>query len=108
MPTITVKESGSNIYAVTVTEGGSSQSYRVTVPDETYQKLTQGKISKADCVKSSFKFLLDRESKESILSSFDLPVIGRYFPEYYDEYKYSCDGVIKKARERCRYMSKTV
>jgi hypothetical protein len=33
-------------------------------------------------VEKSFRFLLDRESNTSILRSFDLPVIGRYFPEY--------------------------
>jgi hypothetical protein len=32
-----------------------------------------------------FEFLLQRESNTSILSSFELPVIGRYFPEYEDE-----------------------
>jgi hypothetical protein len=35
-----------------------------------------------DLVRRSFAFLLTRERKESILGSFDLPVIGRYFPEY--------------------------
>jgi hypothetical protein len=33
-------------------------------------------------VTESFRFLLEREPKESILGSFDLTVIGRYFPEY--------------------------
>jgi hypothetical protein len=33
-------------------------------------------------VEKSFRFLLDRESNTSILRSFDLPVIGQYFPEY--------------------------
>jgi len=33
-------------------------------------------------IKASFHFLLEREPKESILSSFDLPVIEHYFPEY--------------------------
>jgi hypothetical protein len=33
-------------------------------------------------VKESFHFLLEREPKESILRSFDLTVIGRYFPAY--------------------------
>jgi hypothetical protein len=33
-------------------------------------------------VRRSFEFLLAREPKESILRSFDLPVIGRYFPEF--------------------------
>jgi hypothetical protein len=33
-------------------------------------------------VRESFRFLLEREAKESILRSFDLMVIGRYFSEY--------------------------
>lgn len=33
-------------------------------------------------VQTSFEFLLEREAKESILRTFELPVIGRYFPEY--------------------------
>ena len=35
-----------------------------------------------DLVAASFAFLLEREPRESILRQFDLPVIGRYFPEY--------------------------
>jgi hypothetical protein len=35
-----------------------------------------------ELVRRSFEFLLDRESKESILREFDLSVIQRYFPEY--------------------------
>ncbi len=38
-----------------------------------------------EIVEESFRFLLDREPKESILESFDLPVISRYFPEYDEE-----------------------
>ena len=34
---------------------------------------------------ASFRFLLAREPKESILSRFELPVIERYFPEYPEE-----------------------
>ena len=33
-------------------------------------------------VAASFAFLLEHEPRESILSRFALPVIGRYFPEY--------------------------
>ena len=33
-------------------------------------------------LEASFEFLLEREPKESILRSFELPVIERYFPEY--------------------------
>lgn len=35
-----------------------------------------------DLVKRSFDFLLEREPADSILRSFDLSVIPRYFPEY--------------------------
>jgi hypothetical protein len=33
-------------------------------------------------VRETFGFLLEREPKESILRSFDVSVVGRYFPEY--------------------------
>jgi hypothetical protein len=33
-------------------------------------------------VRACFDFLLEREPKESILRSFDVTVIGRYFPEF--------------------------
>ena len=36
-------------------------------------------------VEASFRFLLERESREAILRRFELPVIGRYFPEYATE-----------------------
>jgi hypothetical protein len=33
-------------------------------------------------VERCFEFLLEREGNTSILSRFELPVIGPYFPEY--------------------------
>jgi hypothetical protein len=33
-------------------------------------------------IKAAFRFLLDREPKESILRQFDITVISRYFPEF--------------------------
>ena len=81
---------------ITVTKKGDayevivdSMTYTVTVSDEYYQELTSGKISKEDLIEKSFEFLLERESKESILSSFDLPLINKYFPEYEEEIKIS-------------------
>ena len=35
-----------------------------------------------DLLRGSFEFLLRRENKESILPSFTIDVIGRYFPEW--------------------------
>lgn len=33
-------------------------------------------------VDETFRFLLEREPQASILTSFALPVVGRYFPDY--------------------------
>ena len=61
--------------------------YNVSLDDQYWQELTGGKISKEELIKNSFDFLLERESKESILSRFDLRIISRYFPEYEQEIK---------------------
>lgn len=79
---IEVNKITENEFNVTVKEGSSMTAHRVTLDDEYYQKLTAGKISAEDLIKKSFEFLLQRESKESILSSFHLKVISQYFPEY--------------------------
>ena len=59
---------------------------RLIGAEDFYHKLTGGKISHAECVKHAFEFLLERESKESILRQFDLLVISRYFPEFEREF----------------------
>ena len=43
-------------------------------------------------VHSAFRFLLDREPKESILRRFDVSVIERYFPEFFREFPHYRDG----------------
>ncbi len=78
---ITVKEISKTTYQVTV-EGHSTTSHQVTLTEAYYEKLTNRKVSPQVLVEKSFEFLLDREPNTSILRSFDLPVIGRYFPEY--------------------------
>jgi len=70
------------IFNVTVEEKGSSTQHVVTVDEQDYEKLTHGKIKPDELVKKSFEFLLERESKESILRQFNLSVISHYFPEY--------------------------
>jgi hypothetical protein len=69
-------------FQVTVREGKSQTQHRVTLDKADYEHLTGGQASPEDLVSESFRFLLEREAKESILRSFDLRVIGRYFPEY--------------------------
>jgi hypothetical protein len=79
---IEVQKQDENTFLVKVTEGGGSSSHTVTLTDEYYQKLSGGKVDKETLIERSFEFLLERESKESILGRFELPVISRYFPEY--------------------------
>jgi len=59
--------------------------YNVSLDDEYWQDLTGGKIGKEELIKKSFKFLLEREPKESIFSRFNLRVISQYFPEFEEE-----------------------
>ncbi|MGZ4836245.1 MAG: hypothetical protein ACXVZZ_11465 [Terriglobales bacterium] len=79
--TIRVENTGAATYLVTVENGAATQ-HSVTVNPEYWQKLTGGRVSAETLIEKSFEFLLERESNTSILRSFDLPVIQRYFPEY--------------------------
>ncbi|MEX2247113.1 MAG: hypothetical protein WEC75_10545 [Dehalococcoidia bacterium] len=67
---------------IIITEGGTSTRHRVTLARADYDRLTGGTCTPDDLVYTSAVFLLERESKESILRSFDLMTIARYFPEY--------------------------
>ena len=78
---ITVQKINDTTFKVTV-EGHSVTTHRVTVSPSYYEKLTDGQVTVETLVEKSFEFLLERESNTSILNSFDLPVIGQYFPEY--------------------------
>jgi len=82
MAEIRVTPRGENLYRVTVREGGSESSHEVTVTPEDVSRYAGEGVSAEELVEASFEFLLERESKESILARFELPVIERYFPEY--------------------------
>lgn len=69
-------------FRVTVREGGTRTVHEVTVGGADLDRLGARFPSPEDLVEASFRFLLAREPKESILRTFDLPVIGRYFPDY--------------------------
>ena len=74
---------------VTVTDHGSSREFEVAVSEAELGRFDPGSSDPCPLVRRSFEFLLARESKESILSSFGLSVIGRYFPEYEREIRRS-------------------
>jgi hypothetical protein len=68
---------------VAVTEdGGTATRHRVHVAAADLERLDPGAPSPYLLVDDSFRFLLARERPSSILRSFDLMEIARYFPEF--------------------------
>jgi hypothetical protein len=68
-------------YDVLVEEGGSSTGHTVTLWPSDLERYAPG-ATPEQLIEASFRFLLEREPKEAILRTFELPVIERYFPEY--------------------------
>ncbi|HEY7525811.1 MAG TPA: hypothetical protein VIA82_03175 [Candidatus Limnocylindria bacterium] len=58
----------------------AATAHAVTVSGDTLRELAPTDADPVRLVTESFHFLLAHEPRESILRSFDLPVIGRYFP----------------------------
>ena len=81
MVEIHIRTIDANHYQVQLVSS-TTTSHNVTVQPDYAQKLTSGTISTVDLIHQSFEFLLAREPNTSILRSFDLSVIARYFPEY--------------------------
>lgn len=79
---IEIKKKSDQEFLVSVEEEGSRTDHTVTLDDTYYRYLTNGEISREELIKKSFEFLLKRESKESILSKFDLKIIKNYFSDY--------------------------
>ena len=65
--------------------------HQVYLSDEVHLDFTNNKISKEELIKFSFEFLLEREPNTSILSSFELDIISKYFPEYLQNIKKFCN-----------------
>jgi hypothetical protein len=86
MEKISVKKVSNTEFDVTV-ESRITTLHRVSLPELYYYKLTRGTVSHEALLEKSFEFLLQREPNTSILRSFKLSLIGKYFPEY--------EGVIK-------------
>ena len=80
MTEIDVEAVGGNTYKVVVTDTTSSTSHEVTASPGDMEAL--GGATPEALLEASFRFLLDREPKESIMRTFDITVISTYFPEY--------------------------
>ncbi len=73
-------------FTVEVRDGHSSSRHTVTLDPTMLARLTGGRTIAAETfVEAVFEFLLERESKESIMARFDVRVVTRYFPEFETE-----------------------
>jgi len=80
-----VSEGGALDFEVVIREGEGETRHHVTMSREMCERLTSGKHAPERCLEAAFRFLLDREPKESILGRFDVTAISRYFPEFQRE-----------------------
>ena len=88
---ISIKRLSDDVFEVTVAET-STTTHTVTVTDQSLKDLTVNNVTKTQLLKFSFNFLLDREPNTSMLLSFDINVISRYFSDYKDEVRRWCDA----------------
>ena len=72
-------------FEVVIREGRSESRHHVTMSRANCERWTRAGHTPEACVEAAFRFLLDREAKESILGRFDVSVISRYFPEFEQE-----------------------
>jgi hypothetical protein len=69
-------------FGVVVGDSDSQTRHQVTMSKADYGRLTNGTCPPEQLVDAAFRFLLEREPKEAILSRFDISVISQYFPDF--------------------------
>jgi hypothetical protein len=85
MAVILVEPLGPRQFQVRVRDGGSETTHNVDVPGDFESEHGLPLVPLETLVERSFEFLLEREPANSILRSFTLDEISRYFPEYLEE-----------------------
>ena len=88
---ISIKNRTNDVFVFTVADSIST-THTVTVTDQSLTDLTDNNVTKTQLLELSFNFLLDREPNTSIMSSFHINVISRYFSNYRDEVRRWCDA----------------
>ena len=87
---ISIKKISDDLFEVTVAKTATT-THAVTVTDQSLTNLNDNNVTKTQLLEFSFEFLLEREPNTSILSSFDINVITKYFPNYRDEVRRWCN-----------------
>ena len=87
---ISIKKISDDFFEVTVAKTATT-THGVTVTDQSLTDLTDNSVTNTQLLEFSFEFLLEREPNTSILSSFDINVITKYFPDYREEVRRWCN-----------------
>ncbi len=74
-------------FAVRLKDESGEQVHTVELDSDYWQKFAGRYGTPEKLVVESFRFLLNREPRESILLSFNLRKISQYFPEYEEAMK---------------------
>ena len=72
-------------FGVECEDGGTVTHHTVTVPERLLDDIGFPRVDPLHLVEESFAFLLEREPSTSIMASFALTDISRFFPEYVEE-----------------------
>ena len=75
---------GGDEYSVEVRDAAGTTRHQVTVTAAALERFGAGAYAEK-LLEESFRFLLEREPKEAILSRFEISMIARYFPDYPEE-----------------------
>ena len=86
-----IEKQTDDVFVVTVADSVTT-THTVTITNQSLTDLTDNNVTKTQLLEFSFNFVLDREPNTSILSSFDINIISKYFSDYRDEVKRWCDA----------------
>ena len=70
------------VFDVSIEEENGTTQHKVTLLYETYTTVFGESHDPKACIEAAFRFLLEREPKESIMTTFDITIISMYFPEF--------------------------
>ncbi len=72
-------------FGVECNDGDTTTHHTVTVPERVLDDIGLPRVDPMRLVEESFAFLLEREPARSIMATFALTDISRFFPEYTEE-----------------------
>jgi hypothetical protein len=89
-------------FNVIVRDARGESRHQVTMQADEAARWARLSAGPSHCVEAAMRFLLDREPRESILGTFDMRVIRRYFPEFDEAFPGSRASAARRGETRNR------